>query len=647
MWTMNKKYPQWFAAGIGAVMLVAGLLAAHTAGAQAICPLNTMKPKKVTLLETFKQLPILSQGRIKPVETYAQSFLMQLSGKSRYEKESAVQWFARFLFAPRTTFNDKIFLINNPEILEALKVDPEKKRRYSYQQLEPSFGKLEELARVAHAMDEKSQSVVEKELVRVYSNFQVYARLSGAFGYGFQHPDFTITDPQAIELLQLPKDQGQYSFYDVVDKADLLQKAAEPLEKKAFKDWNETEKEFARLMNAIYFWTDRYGDCPLGIIPTLDHEDEQWFSPMDIIRTAFYEPVYHAEVKSLRDMTLGYWSGSQLEFDIAGRAFMDSIVKRLSSKEKKAVQRIPLELFYNKLNLFFWAKLFYGLAFMLFLYSLTTEKKWLYQSTLTLVLIGFVPHVSALILRILIMSRPPVSNLYETFIFVGLVSVILGIILELINKNWLGIVVASVCGVVALFIADKFSSDGDTMQMLVAVLNSNFWLSTHVLSITIGYAGCCVAGIMGHVYLLQAITKSQDKKRLEITYKNMMGILGFGLTMTFLGTNLGGIWADQSWGRFWGWDPKENGALLIILWCAIIFHCRISKLINPLGLAVGCVIGLIVVMWAWFGVNLLSVGLHSYGFTSGIANTLMLYVIAEVVFCVVAVTLLTKKGFKF
>src|SRR3989338_5298838 len=85
----------------------------------------------------------------------------------------------------------------------------------------------------------------------------------------------------------------------------------------------------------------------------------------------------------------------------------------------------------------------------------------------------------------------------------------------------------------------------------------------------------------------------------------MMGILGFGLTMTFLGTNLGGIWADQSWGRFCGWDPKKSGALLIILWCAIIFHCRISKLINPLGLAVGCVIGLIVVMWAWFGVNLL------------------------------------------
>jgi cytochrome c biogenesis factor len=152
---------------------------------------------------------------------------------------------------------------------------------------------------------------------------------------------------------------------------------------------------------------------------------------------------------------------------------------------------------------------------------------------------------------------------------------------------------------------------------------------------------------MGHVYIVQALVKPRDKKRLEMTYKNMLGILGFGLTMTLLGTALGGIWADQSWGRFWGWDPKENGALLIILWCAIIFHARIGKVINPLGVAVGCILGLIVVMWAWFGVNLLSVGLHSYGFTSGIAGSLAAYVVGELVFVAASVFFLGKKNFKF
>lgn len=647
MWLRDKKHIPWCAACVGVVLIVTGFLAVRTSSAQPICPLNTLKPKKVNSLEIFRRIPVLDQGRIKSMDTYAQNFLMQLSGKSRYRKESAPQWFARFLFAPRTTFSDKIFLINNPEILEALKIDPEKSRRYSYQQIEPGYKKLEELAMSADAIDARNQSVVEKELIRVYGNLKMYVRLSGALSYGFQHPDFTIGVPHVIELLQLPPEQGQYSFYDVLDKAVFLQKAAVLLEKKAVQEWDETDRELARLMNALYFWTDYYSHCPLGIIPTKSHADEQWISPMDTIRTASFDPDYRAEIKYIRDMTLSYWSGSQLEFDMAGRAFMDSVAKRLSAREKKAVQKIPLELLYNKLALFLWAKLFYGLAFVLFLFSLASQKKWLYPWTLASILTGFVPHVSALILRILIMSRPPVSNLYETFIFVGLIAVILGIILEFINKNWLGIVVASVCGLVALFIAGKFSSDGDTMQMLAAVLDSNFWLSTHVLSITTGYAGCCVAGIMGHIYILQAMTKPDDKKRLEVTYKNTLGLLGFGLTMTFLGTTLGGIWADQSWGRFWGWDPKENGALLIILWYAIILHARIGKLINPLGVAMGCIFGLIVVMWAWFGVNLLGAGLHSYGFTSGIANTLTIYVIAEFTFMSVTSILLAKRGFKF
>ncbi len=144
------------------------------------------------------------------------------------------------------------------------------------------------------------------------------------------------------------------------------------------------------------------------------------------------------------------------------------------------------------------------------------------------------------------------------------------------------------------------------------------------------------------MYLLKSLSKNTTKKSLNSIYNNLMGTLVFGLFMSFLGTFLGGIWADQSWGRFWGWDPKENGALLIVIWCAIILHAKAGRLIGPFGVAVGAVLGNIVVMWAWFGVNLLSVGLHSYGFTSGIANTLLAYVISEMIFLVV-VTLIIKR----
>lgn len=152
---------------------------------------------------------------------------------------------------------------------------------------------------------------------------------------------------------------------------------------------------------------------------------------------------------------------------------------------------------------------------------------------------------------------------------------------------------------------------------------------------------------MGHIYILQALSQPKNLKRLDNTYHNMLSVLGFGLTMSFLGTALGGVWADQSWGRFWGWDPKENGALMIVLWSAIVFHAKIAKVINPLGVAVGCILTLMVVMWAWFGVNLLSIGLHSYGFASGIAGSLMLYAIAEVFFISLTVILLGRKNIKF
>ena len=396
-------------------------------------------------------------------------------------------------------------------------------------------------------------------------------------------------------------------------------------------------------MTNLYHWPMAYADLPLTIIPAYIREEETWLSPWDAILAGFQTAEGRDEISLLGNLVVAYWNGQQIDFDIAARKFSDAIQKRANPKNQNALNRIPLELLYSKLNLFFWAKFLYGIVFLIFLISLIEEKRVLYRAACTLLILGFVGHVIAILLRIFILLRPPVSSLFETFIFVGFISVLLGILIESIHKKWLGIVIASICGFIFLLIASKFSTEGDTLKMLIAVLNSNFWLSTHVLSITTGYAGCCVAGIVGHVYILQSIFKSRDKKLLETTYRILLGTLGFGLTMTFLGTNLGGIWADQSWGRFWGWDPKENGALLIILWTSIIFHAKVGEMIGPLGVAVGSVLGIIVVMWAWFGVNLLSVGLHSYGFTSGLAWNLTIYVVCQLLFLTTTLPIAIKR----
>ena len=323
-------------------------------------------------------------------------------------------------------------------------------------------------------------------------------------------------------------------------------------------------------------------------------------------------------------------------------SYLNNIRYSLSKEDLKKVDKFPLELFYQASSPFTWSIMFYIFAFIFFVVSFTSSKPLWYNLGLFSIIAGFIPHVLGLLMRIIIMARPPVSSLYETFIFVGFIAVFLGLLIEYYNRQWLGIVTAAISGTALLFIANKYSAEGDTLKVLVAVLNSNFWLATHVTTITMGYAATCVGGLLGHIWLVQAVFR-KDSQTLDKTYKTTLGILGVALTLTFLGTNLGGIWADQSWGRFWGWDPKENGALMIVLWTALLFHAKAAQMIGPLGLAVGAVIGMMVVMWAWFGVNLLSVGLHSYGFTSGIAASLIIYAVFEIIFLLVTTFFISRK----
>ena len=109
------------------------------------------------------------------------------------------------------------------------------------------------------------------------------------------------------------------------------------------------------------------------------------------------------------------------------------------------------------------------------------------------------------------------------------------------------------------------------------------------------------------------------------------GVVCFSIFFSFFGTVLGGLWADDSWGRFWGWDPKENGALIIVLWNALVLHARWGGMVKDRGLAVLAVGGNIAVAWSMFGVNELGAGLHSYGFTEGVALCLLIGVLCHLV----------------
>ena len=292
---------------------------------------------------------------------------------------------------------------------------------------------------------------------------------------------------------------------------------------------------------------------------------------------------------------------------------------------------VKLETWTNQANLFYKSIAFYILAFLLLVISWMTKPKLLRRISFACLLGGLAFHFYGILLRIIIMQRPPVSTLYESIIFVSLIGVICASLLEYNRKDGMGIFMGTIVGAALHFVGLGYANDGDTLGMLVAVLNSNFWLATHVTTITIGYGTSLFAGVLGHVYLLQAIRTPFDKKYLKTVNANVFGATLFALFFTLFGTILGGIWADQSWGRFWGWDPKENGALLIVMWQIMMLHLRITGFVKPMGFALGMILNNIVVILAWFGVNLLGVGLHSYGFATGIAINISLFIAFELI----------------
>ena len=292
---------------------------------------------------------------------------------------------------------------------------------------------------------------------------------------------------------------------------------------------------------------------------------------------------------------------------------------------------IKLETWTNKVNLFYKSIAFYLLAFILLAISWITKPKLLRQISFVCLLAGLGFHFSGVLLRIIIMQRPPVSTLYESILFVSLIGVVCASLLEYNRKDGMGIFMGAICGTVLHFVGFGYADDGDTLGMLVAVLNSNFWLATHVTTITTGYGTSLFAGLLGHVYLLQIIRNPSNSQYLKTINANLFGATLFAVFFTLFGTILGGIWADQSWGRFWGWDPKENGALLIVMWQIMMLHLRITGLVKPIGFALGMILNNIVVILAWFGVNLLSVGLHSYGFASGIAVNISIFIAFELI----------------
>jgi ABC-type transport system involved in cytochrome c biogenesis permease subunit len=293
---------------------------------------------------------------------------------------------------------------------------------------------------------------------------------------------------------------------------------------------------------------------------------------------------------------------------------------------------LRFEAFFNHFAPFYQFALLYLIAFLIGCMGWFGWPETFRRTAFWLLVMTFTGHTLAIAGRIYISGYPPITNLYGTAVFIGWACVGIALLLERLYPIGIGNLLGATVGFITLLIAHFLAGDGDTLEMMQAVLDTKFWLATHVVVINLGYAATFLAAGLSAFYVLRGVlTRTLDRDAEAAFGRMIYGVVCFALLLSFIGTVLGGLWADDSWGRFWGWDPKENGALMIVLWNALILHARWGGMVRTRGLAVLGVFGGIVTAWSWFGVNQLGVGLHSYGFTESVSFWLIVFVASQLV----------------
>ncbi len=556
----------------------------------------------------FGQLPLVFNGRVKPMDSLARSSLLQLREKQTLNTEpwkawnekpkiiSATEWLVTLMMNPGVADAWPVFRVDNPDLIALLKL-PEKNlaeqqdgKHYSWNQIEPALDNFDQESQRIGKIEASQRNAYEQATVKMRGRLMLYTQLK-----------CSVQPPDAQDWAQ------EVAAYESLIPAGVTAVR----DKQAGKEFDEEKLNrfmaFAQRVDSL----SRF-DPPLIVPPPSGQGSDHWLRTSEALLAAMRDGKVDASVKAYAVMATQFKAGDVKAFNATLTDYRATLVPKFG----RELQKSRREVFFNQMQPFYNAMVIYvfaGLLAALFWFNLYEPLR---RSAVWLIALAFVIHTAGLIYRMVLEGRPPVTNLYSSAIFIGWGAVVLGLVLERFYRNGIGTVTASGIGFITLIIAHHLSLEGDTMEMMRAVLDTNFWLATHVVVVTLGYASTFVAGFLAVIYILRGVfTKTLDEATGKSLARMIYGIVCFATLFSFVGTVLGGIWADQSWGRFWGWDPKENGALIIVLWNALILHLRWGGMIRERGL-INCAIGgNIVTSWSWFGVNMLGIGLHSYGFT--------------------------------
>ena len=584
----------------------------------------------------FGQLPIVFEGRVKPMDSVARNALLQLREKQTLNLEPWKEWYQspKIISADEAIANVMMnatvadtwpfFRVDHPDLVSLLKLpekDAAKKsdgKHFSWNQIAPNLAAFErENDRVRTNTAAADRTSFDNAIIKMHQRVELYVQLKNTI-----QPEGVADWPANLA-----------AFEKMIPEAVAAAKAQEAGEKFD----QEKFSQFASYISAFQFMSRL--EPPLILPPA--GSAREWRRMGDALLDTPRGVPMDGIMRDYAKMAGALADGQPADFNAAVRDLQSQLV----GSQQKAVAKARAEVFFNQMEPFYHAMVIYVLAGLFAIFSWFNLSETLRRSAMWLVGLALVIHTIGLVYRMVLEGRPPVTNLYSSAIFIGWGACVLGLILEKFYKNGIGVVTASGIGFITLIIAHHLALEGDTMEMMRAVLDTNFWLATHVVAVTVGYASTFVAGFLALIYILRGVfTKTLDEATGKSLARMIYGIVCFATLFSFVGTVLGGIWADQSWGRFWGWDPKENGALIIVLWNALILHLRWGGIIRERGLVLCAIGGNIVTSWSWFGVNMLGIGLHSYGFTEAAFKWLVLFVLSQIAF--IALGLMPAKSWR-
>jgi ABC-type transport system involved in cytochrome c biogenesis permease subunit len=565
-------------------------------------------------LTRFGKIPVLVGGRVKPLDTAARNSLLIIHGKQELRLEGgrrlgAMQWLTDVLFNTPVADQYRVFVVQNAEVLGLFGWEQSDRKYFSFAEFAPFLRQIDEQGNQSDKLEAVQRSAYQSAILNLRNGLVLYQRLKNSI------------QPEGTQNFAAELQEFESSLPDAL-RAARERESAENVDKAKLNEVAELIQRYEKLSEMAYILA----------VPLLG-QDGDWRSIGDSLLHSVGTGEIYLAVSEYAMIGDAYRADDPSLFNQHVGRMSNWFIK----EQPSATKRTSFEFLFNRLQPFSQSMALYVLAFLLACASWLGWNRPLNRSAFYLLLLALAIHTFGLFSRMYLQERPPVTNLYSSAIFIGWGAVIVSLILERIFRDGIGAACAGAIGFITLIIAHHLAGSGDTLEMLQAVLDTNIWLATHVVAITTGYSAMFLAGMLAIIYIVRgAFTRSLKKQTADSLARMTYGVICFATLFSFVGTVLGGIWADQSWGRFWGWDPKENGAVLIVLWCAIILHARWGGFIRQRGLMIMAIFGNVVTSFSWFGVNMLGVGLHSYGFMQKAFPWLVGFIVSQLALMAIA-----------